>query len=227
MSAPLTPWIVFLVAVVALLAIDLGVLGRRPEPMSARKALLWSGIWITLGLAFSLAVWAWRGAVAAQEYLAGYLIEESLSIDNLFVFLLVFGSLGIALRQQRKVLFWGIFGAIVLRGLFIFAGVAVLERFAWVMYVFGALLVFTAYDGKMLLPNMAKIRKPSAYSRPSVRSFGLDLPSDGPLGYPQSTYASDWGRLCSSCLWRSLWRDPVRGPKHPSSQELALDSIQH
>ncbi len=144
MSAPLTPWIVFLVAVVALLAIDLGVLGRRPEPMSARKALLWSGIWITLGLAFSLAVWAWRGAVAAQEYLAGYLIEESLSIDNLFVFLLVFGSLGIALRQQRKVLFWGIFGAIVLRGLFIFAGVAVLERFAWVMYVFGALLVFTA-----------------------------------------------------------------------------------
>jgi len=155
MSGPLSHWIVFLIAVAALLAIDLGILGRRPEPMSTKKALLWSGVWITLGLSFSLAVWAWRGAVAAQEYLAGYLIEESLSIDNLFVFLLVFGSLGIALRQQRKVLFWGIFGAIVMRGLFIFAGVAVLERFAWVMYVFGALLVFTAV--KLLRSHGAQV----------------------------------------------------------------------
>jgi TerC family integral membrane protein len=143
-SAGLAPWIVFLVAVAALLAIDLGVLGRRGDVMSTRKALLWSAVWIGLGLSFSLAVWGWRGAEAAQEYLAGYLIEESLSIDNLFVFLLVFGSLGIALRYQRKVLFWGILGAIVMRGVFIFAGVAALERFAWVMYVFGALLVFTA-----------------------------------------------------------------------------------
>ena len=144
MSAGLTPWIVFLVAVAGLLAIDLGVLGRRGGVMSTKKALLWSAVWIGLGLSFSLAVWSWRGPVAAQEYLAGYLIEESLSIDNLFVFLLVFGSLGIALRYQRKVLFWGILGAIVMRGVFIFAGVAVLERFTWVMYVFGALLVFTA-----------------------------------------------------------------------------------
>jgi tellurite resistance protein TerC len=144
MSAELTPWIVFLVAVAALLVIDLGVLGRRGETMSTKKALLWSALWIGLGLSFSLAVWGWRGAEAAQEYLAGYLIEESLSIDNLFVFLLVFSSLGIALRYQRKVLFWGILGAIVMRGAFIFAGVAVLERFTWVMYIFGALLVFTA-----------------------------------------------------------------------------------
>jgi tellurite resistance protein TerC len=143
MSAGLTPWIVFLVAVAALLAIDLGALGRRGV-MSTKTALLWSAMWIVLGLSFSLAVWGWRGSVAAQEYLAGYLIEESLSIDNLFVFLIVFGSLGIALQYQRKVLFWGILGAIVMRGVFIFAGVAVLERFTWVMYVFGALLVFTA-----------------------------------------------------------------------------------
>ena len=155
MSGPLTPWILFLIAVAALLAIDLGVLGRRPEPMSTKKALLWSGVWITLGLSFALAVWAWRGPVAAQEYLAGYVIEESLSIDNLFVFLLVFGSLGVALRQQRKVLFWGICGAIVMRGLFIFAGVAVLERFAWVMYLFGALLVFTAV--KLLRSDGAQV----------------------------------------------------------------------
>ena len=140
----LVPWVVFVVAVVALLTLDLGVLGRRQAVMSTRRALAWSAVWIGLGLSFSLAVWGWRGATAAQEYLAGYLIEESLSIDNLFVFLVVFGSLGIALRHQRKVLFWGIFGAIVMRGVFIVAGLGVLERFGWVMYVFGALLVFTA-----------------------------------------------------------------------------------
>ena len=141
----LTPWIVFLVTVSTLLVIDLGVVGRRGDVMSTRSALAWSAVWIGFGLSFSLAVWAWRGGVAAQEYLAGYLIEESLSIDNLFVFMIVFGSLGIALQYQRKVLFWGIFGAIVLRGTFIFVGVSVLERFEWVIYIFGALLVFTAY----------------------------------------------------------------------------------
>lgn len=143
MSGDLTPWVVFFAGVAALLVIDLGVLGRRE--LTTRRALLWSAMWIGLGLSFSLAVWGWRGPVAAQEYLAGYLIEESLSIDNLFVFLLVFGSLGIALRYQRKVLFWGILGAVVMRGLFIFAGIEVLERFEWVMYLFGALLVFTAF----------------------------------------------------------------------------------
>jgi tellurite resistance protein TerC len=143
--AELTPWIVFLVAVAALLFLDIGIVSRRSEVMSTRSALAWSAVWIALGLSWSLAVWGWRGGVAAQEYLAGYLIEESLSIDNLFVFMIVFGSLGIALQYQRKVLFWGIFGAIVLRGTFIFVGVSVLERFAWVIYIFGALLVFTAY----------------------------------------------------------------------------------
>jgi tellurite resistance protein TerC len=143
--AQLAPWVVFLVGVAALLTLDIGVLGRRSETMTTRSALIWSAVWISLGLSFSLAVWAWRGGVAAQEYLAGYLIEESLSIDNLFVFMVVFGSLGIALRNQRKVLFWGIFGAIVMRGVFILVGVSILERFEWVIYLFGALLVFTAY----------------------------------------------------------------------------------
>jgi len=143
--AQLTPWVVFLVGVAALLILDIGVLSRRNATMTTRSALIWSAVWISLGLSFSLAVWAWRDGVAAQEYLAGYLIEESLSIDNLFVFMIVFGSLGIALRDQRKVLFWGIFGAIVLRGTFILVGVSILERFEWVIYLFGALLVFTAY----------------------------------------------------------------------------------
>lgn len=144
-AADLAPWIAFLAAVAALLAIDIGVLGRRSAPMTTRSALIWSGVWISPGLFFSLAVWAWRGDVAAQEYLAGYLIEESLSVDNLFVFMLVFGALGIALQHQRKVLFWGIFGAIIMRGAFIITGVTILERFEWVIYLFGALLIFAAY----------------------------------------------------------------------------------
>jgi len=106
-AAELTPWIVFLAAVAVLLVVDIGVLGRRGATMTTRCALAWSAVWISLGLSFSLAAWAWRGSVAAQEYLAGYLIEESLSIDNLFVFLLVFGSLGIAPQYRRKILFWG------------------------------------------------------------------------------------------------------------------------
>ena len=102
-------------------------------------------MWISLGVGFSGLVWLWYGGEAAQQYLAAYLIEESLSIDNLFVFLLVFGSLGIALRNQRKVLFWGILGAMVMRGVFIVAGVRLIERFEWIIYLFGALLVYTAY----------------------------------------------------------------------------------
>jgi tellurite resistance protein TerC len=137
--AGLLPWIVFVVMVAGLLALDLGLLARGNAVMSTRSALAWSAAWITLGLSFSFAAWGLRGSAAAQEYLAGYLIEESLSIDNLFVFLIVFGSLGIALRHQRKVLFWGIFGAILMRGVFIIAGLSVLERFK-LMYVFGALL---------------------------------------------------------------------------------------
>lgn len=142
MSAGLTPWIVFFAAVSVMLALDLAV-GRRRET-TTRVALIWSGAWIALGLAFAGAVWAWRDGVAAQEYLAGYLIEKSLSIDNLFVFLVVFGSLGIALRHQRRVLFWGIIGAIVMRGAMIAAGVVALERFHWIIYLFGALLLATA-----------------------------------------------------------------------------------
>jgi len=144
MTADAVPWLVFAVLVAVLLVVDLVVLGRRAEVMAPRTALAWSVLWIGFGLSFSLAVWAWRGAASAQEYLAAYLIEESLSIDNLFVFMLVFGGLGIALRYQRKVLFWGILGAMVMRGAFIFGGVAAMERFHWVMYVFGGLLLVAA-----------------------------------------------------------------------------------
>jgi len=124
--AQLTPRVVFLVGVAALLILDIGVLSRRSEIMTTRSALIWSAVWISLGLSFSLAVWAWRGGLAAQEYLAGHLVEESLSIDNLSGFTIVFGSLGIALRNPRTVLLWRILGAIVMRGVFILVGVRML-----------------------------------------------------------------------------------------------------
>ena len=138
-------WAVFFTIVAVAMAIDLGFVGRKGDVVSTRTAFAWSAVWISLGVGFSGLVWLWYGGEAAQQYLAAYLIEESLSIDNLFVFLLVFGSLGIALRNQRKVLFWGILGAMVMRGVFIVAGVRLIERFEWIIYIFGALLVYTAY----------------------------------------------------------------------------------
>lgn len=138
-------WIVFFSIVAAALAIDLGFVGRKGDVVSTRTAYAWSAVWISLGVGFSGLVYLWYGGEAAQQYLAGYLIEESLSIDNLFVFLLVFGSLGIGLRYQRKVLFYGIVGAMIMRGAFIVAGVSLISRFEWIVYLFGALLVYTAY----------------------------------------------------------------------------------
>jgi tellurite resistance protein TerC len=144
-SGELAHYAVFFGIVAVALAVDLFFVGRKDEVLKTRTAFVWSVVWVSLGLGFSGLVYLWYGAEAAQQYLAGYLIEESLSIDNLFVFLLVFGSLGIALRHQRKVLFWGILGAIVMRGAFIFAGVSLINRFEWIVYLFGALLVYTAY----------------------------------------------------------------------------------
>jgi tellurite resistance protein TerC len=138
-------WIVFFCIVAAALAIDLFFVGRKGDVVKTSTAYAWSAVWISLGVGFTGLVYLWYGAEAAQQYIAGYLIEESLSIDNLFVFLIVFGSLGIALRYQRKVLFWGILGAMVMRGAFIVAGVSLISRFEWIVYIFGALLVYTAY----------------------------------------------------------------------------------
>ena len=138
-------YVAFFGIVAVALATDLFFVGRQDEVLRTRTALVWSAVWISLGFGFSGLVYLWYGGEAAQQYLAGYLIEESLSIDNLFVFLLVFGSLGIALRHQRKVLFLGILGAIVMRGAFIIAGVSLINRFTWIVYLFGVLLVYTAF----------------------------------------------------------------------------------
>ncbi len=143
-SIPTWIWVVFWGVILVLLAVDLlAHRGRHGE--SHKAALIWSGVWIGAGLAFNLLVWKVFGARHAQEYLAAYFIEKSLSLDNVFVFLVIFRSLAIPSKLQHNVLFLGIFGALVFRALFIFLGAEALERWHWVAYVFGAILLITAW----------------------------------------------------------------------------------
>src|SRR5262245_53319762 len=128
-----------------MLALDLGVFHHRARAVGTREALLWSGVWVALALAFGAGIWRAWGSELGLEFLTGWLIEKSLSVDNLFVFAIVFGSLGIPAIHQHRVLFWGILSALVLRALMIFAGAAMLGRFHWLVYVFGAFLVVTGF----------------------------------------------------------------------------------
>jgi tellurite resistance protein TerC len=133
----------FLLFVLAMLALDLGVFHRRAHAVHVREALAWSGFWITLALLFNLLIYFWQGKALALQFFTGYLIEKSLSIDNIFVFLLIFRYFRVPAAYQHRVLFWGILGALVMRGLFIAAGITLLERFHWMIYLFGVLLVYT------------------------------------------------------------------------------------
>ncbi|MFI5392602.1 MAG: TerC family protein [Myxococcota bacterium] len=136
-------WVAFVAFIVGMLAVDLLVFHKEAHAVSTREAAIWSVVWITLGLSFGVVVWLWQGADAGGQYLAGYLIEKSLSIDNIFVFALIFGFFAVPAAYQHRVLFWGVFGALVLRAVFIAAGATLLEQFHWTIYVFGAFLVFT------------------------------------------------------------------------------------
>jgi tellurite resistance protein TerC len=136
-------WASFIAFVVAMLAVDLGVFHRKAHAVGFREAAGWSVVWIALALLFNLWVWRAFGPEHGLEFLTGYLVEKSLSVDNVFVFLVVFSSLAIPAAYQHRVLFWGILGALVLRAGMIFAGSALLERFHGLIYAFGAFLVFT------------------------------------------------------------------------------------
>jgi tellurite resistance protein TerC len=136
-------WGGFLAFVLAMLALDLGVFHRKAHAIGFKEAGIWSAVWVSLSLVFAGGIWWKFGAQAGTEFLTGYLIEKSLSVDNIFVFVIVFGSLSIPPQHQHRVLFWGILSALILRALMIFAGTAALARFHWLIYVFGAFLVFT------------------------------------------------------------------------------------
>jgi tellurite resistance protein TerC len=138
-------WIVLAVVVIGVLLLDLFVFHRDAHEVSIREAAVWSVVWITLGLAFGAFVWVTRGAQSGGEYFAGYLIEKSLSMDNVFVFAMIFGYFAVPAQYQHRVLFWGVLGAIVFRAIFIGAGTALLESFHFLIYGFGILLLVTGY----------------------------------------------------------------------------------
>jgi len=139
----IVPWLIFNAVVLSLLALDLGVFHRKVHVISVREALTWSAVWIALSLAFNAVIYFWLGRGPAVEFLTGYVIEKSLSVDNIFVIVLIFAFFRVPAELQHRVLFWGILGALVMRGGFIAAGSALIQRFEWVIYLFGAFLVIT------------------------------------------------------------------------------------
>ena len=141
-------WAVLLAAISLMLLIDLVVVHKEAHDIHTKEAAIESAVWIGCGLAFSLVIWWWFGGAATGEYVSGYLIEKSLSVDNVFVWALIMGFFKVPQKYQHRVLFWGIFGALVMRAIFIFAGVALIEKFDWILYVFGAFLLYTA--GKLV-----------------------------------------------------------------------------
>lgn len=138
-------WSIFGVIVLVLLALDLGVFHRKAHEVKMKEALIWSAVWISVALLFNLGVYFVKGKELAVQFLAGYLLEKSLSVDNLFVFLLIFNYFRLPARYQHEVLFWGIVGALVFRAVFIFCGLSLLHYFSWMIYVFGAILVWTGF----------------------------------------------------------------------------------
>lgn len=144
MSNPnLWKWVIFNVAILALLIFDLGVLRRKSHDVKLKEALSWSAFWIGLAIVFCGGIWRYDGHQRALEFLTGYLVEYSLSVDNIFVFILIFTYFRVAPEYRHKVLFWGIMGALIMRAIMIYAGVALIARFDWIIYIFGAFLLFT------------------------------------------------------------------------------------
>jgi tellurite resistance protein TerC len=136
-------WVGFNLFVILMLAIDLGLFHRKAHEVKFREAIAWSAVWIVLALVFNAGVWYYSGEVRAIEFLTGYIIEKSLSVDNIFVFVLIFTSFQVPSAYQHKVLFWGVLGALVMRAIFIFAGVSLIAKFHWIIYVFGVFLILT------------------------------------------------------------------------------------
>ncbi len=135
-------WLTFNLFVLAAIALDLGVFHRRPHKMETREAITWTLVWVGLSLGFGLGVMYFSGEQRGLEFFTGYVIEKALSVDNLFLFLVIFRAFAVDEKIQHRVLEWGILGALVMRGVMIAAGAGLIERFSWVLYVFGAFLVF-------------------------------------------------------------------------------------
>ncbi len=173
-----TPWLWggFALFVVTVLTLDLGVFHRKAHAVSLREAAAWTAVWVSLAAVFGLGVWWWLGPTRALEFATGYLIEEALSVDNIFVFLVLFSFFKVPAAYQHRVLFWGILGAVVMRAMFIMAGAALLEAFHWIIYVFGGLLVITGIrlftqDGHEVDPEKNPVMRVFRRFVPSVSEY--------------------------------------------------------
>jgi len=199
-SAPLWAWPVFLAFVIAMLAVDMLVLQRRVREVSLRTAAAWSAVWILIGLGFGGLVWAWAGGGTAQAYLAGYLIEKSLSVDNVFLFAAIFSALAIPARYQHRVLMLGVVGALLMRAAFIAAGIAVLDAFHPVSYLFGTMLLVAAVN--LLRGDSGDPSEPGREPR-VLRWLRRRLPVTGQL-HGQRFLVRGGGRLLATPLLLAL-----------------------
>jgi tellurite resistance protein TerC len=206
-------WGGFLAFVGAMLVLDLGVFQRKSHAVGMREALAWSVVWVGLALAFNLGVYTWFGRDRALEFLTGYLIEKALSVDNLFVFLVIFGYFRVPARYQHRVLFWGIAGALAMRAAFIVAGGALLEAFHWIIYVFGGVLVLT---GVKLLRQREEDIHPER--NPIVRLVARVLPVTA-TPHGELFVVRERGRLVATSLFLALVTVEV------SDLVFAVDSV--
>jgi len=171
MDTPVIFWILFNAFVLLMLALDLGVFHRKVHEVSVKEALTWTFVWISLAMVFNTIIFYWRGQQQALEFFTGYLVEKALSIDNIFVFIMIFSYFQIPSKYQHKILFWGILGALIMRVIFIFAGIALIEKFHFTIYIFGALLIYTGY--KMFFHNNATIEPDK---NPVIKVFKKFMP---------------------------------------------------
>ncbi len=188
-------WVGFGLFLVTMLSLDLGVFHRRPHAIGLREAATWTAVWVALALAFAAALYFWRGPGSSVRFLTGYLIEEALSVDNMFVFLVIFSSFGVKREHQHRVLFWGIVGALVMRGGFIAAGVTLLHRFHWIIYVFGGFLVLTGL--RMALQGEVEIHPES---NPVLKVARRLLPVSRDFDGPRFLTRSNGRRLVTPLL---------------------------
>ena len=196
-AVPVWVWAAFAAFVVAMLVLDLLVLHRRAHEVALREAAIWTAVWVTIGLGFGGLLWLWQGGGTAQAYLAGYLIEKSLSLDNIFVFAVIFAAFAIPARYQHRVLMLGIVGALVMRAVFIMAGVRLLESFHPVIYFFGAILLVAAVKMLRGEPN------PQPERNRAIRALRRILPATERL-YGQRFLVRDGTRLLATPLLLAL-----------------------
>ena len=189
-------WAGFLVGVLLLLAVDLRISGKNEQEATFKEAIGWSVFWIALSLGFGAFVWAHYGGQQGLEFFAGYLLEKSLSVDNLFVFVLLFRSFAIPPQHQHRVLFWGVLGALVLRGALIIAGVVLVHRFHWIIAIFGAVLVYTAW--KILFQEDDDSQSPA--DNAVVRWVSKKLPMTGTIEGPRFFIVREGHRLATPLL---------------------------